>query len=125
MKPPGIRENVLQHEPRDPVRRALPDDLGARVFHHLAEMNARRTDGFASAAIEASEHVLAECVGDPRAALIQGAHQVDAAARRIHLAAEHAISRARRQAQPAVDAIEVKLILRRCGGQDSVSLQDR
>ena len=116
---------MLQHEPRDPVRRTLADDLGARVFHHLAEMNAGRTHGFASPAIQASEHVLAESVGDAGAAFIQGAHQVDAAARRIHLAAEHAVRRTRRQTQAAVNAIEVKLILRRCGGQGSVSFQDR
>ena len=117
MKSSGIGEHVPQHEPGDPVRRTLADDIRARVFHHLAEMNARRTHRFARTAIKASEHVLAERVGDLRAAFIQGAHQVNASARRIHLTAEHAVRRTRRQAQAAMNAVEVKLILRRCGGQ--------
>ena len=108
---------MLEHKPRDPVRRALTNYLGTGIFHHLPEMNAGWTHGLARAAIEASEHVLAECIGDPSTALIQGAHQVDTAARRVHLAAEHSVCRTRWQAQTAVNAIEVKLILRRCGGQ--------
>jgi hypothetical protein len=69
-----------KHQARNPVCRPLLDNFRARVFHHLAKMNARRADGFACAAIEAPEHVFDEGIRDPGAAFIEGAHQVDAAA---------------------------------------------
>lgn len=106
-----------QHEPCDPVRRTLIDDIRARVLHHLAEVNTGRAHRFTGTAVEASEHVFAERIGYLRAALIESAHQIDASARGIHLAAEHTVRRTRRQAKAAVNAVEVKLILRRCGDQ--------
>ena len=106
-----------QHEPCDPVRRTLIDDIRARVLHHLAEVNTGRAHRFTRAAVETSKHVLAERVGNLRAALVERAHEIDTSARGIHLAAEHTVRRTRRQAQATVNAVEVKLILRRCGGQ--------
>lgn len=125
MKSAAVRENMLQHQTRNPVRGLLTHDIGACLFHHLAEMNSRRTHGFTRPAIQAPKHMFAEGFRDACPAFIQRAHQIDSAARRIHFAAEHAIRRARRQTQSAVNAIEVKLILRRCGGQGSVSFPDR
>ena len=106
-----------QHEPCDPVRRALIDDIRACVLHHLAEVNTGRAHRFTRAAVETSEHVFAERIGYLRATFIERAHEIDASTRGIHLAAEHTVRRTRRQAKAAVNAVEVKLILRRCGGQ--------
>src|SRR5262245_37630514 len=125
MKSPWIGKYVPQHQTGNPVSFALTHDIGARILHHLAEMDAGRAGGLACAAIEAPEHVLTERIGDARAAFVKRTHQINAAARRIHLTAEYAIRRAGRQTQSAVDAIEVKLILRRCGGQGSTSFPDR
>src|SRR5262245_25354764 len=60
------------------------------------------------AAVEAAEHVLDERIGNLRAAFIERPHHANAAARRIHLTAQHAIGRARRKAQAAMDAVEVE-----------------
>jgi hypothetical protein len=61
--------------------------------------------------------VLAERIGNSSATFVQRTHQVDSTPRRIHLAAKHAICRTRGKTQTAVNTIEVKLILRRRGGQ--------
>src|SRR5437899_307461 len=103
-----MREDMLQHEARDPVCRMLFRNLAAHRFHHLTEMHTRRTRRLASAAVETAEHMLFERRCDLRPAFVECAHQVDPASRRIHLAAEDAICRTRRQAESAMHAIQIE-----------------
>ena len=74
MEPPGIRENMLEHKPRDPLSATAALDLGACLFHHLAEVNARGAGRFARAAIQTTEHMFGKCVRYAGAALVQCAH---------------------------------------------------
>ena len=129
-EPPGKRKHMLEHQSRNPVRRTLRDDRRARVFHHLTEMHAGGAGGFAGAAIQTLEHVLDERIGDLCPAFVERAHQVDSAARRIHLAAEYAVCRARRQTKATMNAVQVELLFsaiihHRCAFQGSDVLQDR
>ena len=111
MEAPWIRKDMVQHQPRHPVCGTLLDDFAAHIFHHVPEMHSTRTCRLARAAIQATEHVLHEGVGDGGAAFVIGAHEIDAAAGRVHLVAEHTVGRARGQAQSAVNAIQVKSAL--------------
>src|SRR5205814_1936463 len=80
------------------------------------------------AAIETTEHVLDEGIRDFGTALIERPHHVNAAARRVHFAAQHAIRRARGQTKTAMNAIEIKLIgfvRHRRAVPDSFCLRDR
>ena len=90
------------------MRRPVLNDFSAHFFHHVPEMHTRRARGLARTAIETSEHMLDEGIRDLRPAFIKRAHEINAAARRIHLTAEHSISGARRETQAAMDAIQVQ-----------------
>src|SRR5204863_891397 len=93
MESPWMRKHMVQHEPCDPMRRSIFYDLSAHLLHHVAEMDTRRARRLARAAIETAEHVFYKRIGDLRAAFVERAHEINAAARRVHLAAEHAVSR--------------------------------
>ena len=129
LKSPRVRKYMLQHEPGNPMSRPLVDNFAPHFFHHVAEMHARRTGRLARPAIEASEHVLHKRIRDLRAAFVVRAHQIDASARRIHLAAEYAVRRTRGQTQTAVNAVEIQrwfsFFLRQHGVRRSIDLRDR
>src|SRR5207247_10102495 len=77
-------------------------DVGARGLEQRAEWDTGRTRGFARAAAEAEIEVARVRVRDVQAALGHRAHQIDAAAGRVHLLAERAIRRTDGAADPAV-----------------------
>src|SRR5438309_937351 len=86
-------------------RRPVPPQLSARRLEERAEPHARRARGLAGAAAETEIQMAPEGLAELHAPLRGGAHQVDAAARGIHLLTEDAIGRARRQADPAMHAL--------------------
>src|SRR4051812_16096953 len=110
-----------EHAERERAKHAFPkaalardDELRPSRLDELAVFDARRARGLAGAAVEALIDVLREPGAarvDP--ALPHGLHELDAAARRIHLDAEHRVCRARRQAESAVHAPREQ-VFRRC-----------
>ena len=82
---------MLQHQPRHPVRRALGRDLGARVFHHVAEVHSGWARRFTGTAIQTLEHVIDKRFRNLCTPLVERTHEINAAARRIHFASKHAI----------------------------------
>ena len=92
-------------------RDAASTIFAAHVFHHVAELH---PDGQAvSQARQSRQRNMCSTKESVicGAAFVKGPHEVDAAARGIHFVAEHAISRARRQAQAAMNAIEIRFVL--------------
>ena len=105
---PG-EERRLSAKPRVAVVRvgrahALAGELAARGLEEVAEGHARGAGRLAGAAAEAEVEMARERRRQLGASLGGGAHEVDAAARRVHLLAEHAERRALRQADTAVHA---------------------
>jgi hypothetical protein len=98
--------------------RTLRLHLGARGLDELPELHPGRTRRLARAAVEALVDVLVELRADRDAALVRGLHQPDPAARVVHLHAEHDVGRARREAQPAMDALTDEAPVRRVGAGD-------
>jgi len=90
------------------MRRPLLGDRPSHLFNHVAEMHAGRARRLACPAVQTSEHVLNERIGYLCAAFIKRSHQINAAARRVHLAAEDPIRGARREAQTTMDAVQVE-----------------
>src|SRR5262250_363853 len=82
----------------------LARELGPRRLQELAEGHAGGARRLAAAAPETEIEVTRERWGEPNPSLGGRAHEVDAAARRVHLLAQHSIGRALRQADAAVDA---------------------
>src|SRR5271166_5661772 len=81
-------------------------DICACVLDEPAVVDAGGARRLASAASEAQVE-MAHCVAvEFEAAFGERLHQVDAAARRIHLSARHDVSWARLEAESAVDAVE-------------------
>src|SRR2546421_13008921 len=85
--------------------RPVPPQLSARRLEERAEPHARRARGLAGAAAETEIQMTLEGLAELHAPLGGGADQVDTAARGIHFLTEDAISRARRQADPAMHAL--------------------
>ena len=111
MKAARMREDVIERQPHDPVRRSFVDDPGPGVFHHVPEANSRGTNRFTRPAIQTTEHVIHEGVGYRGAAFVERPHQVNPSPGRIHFVAEDTVGRAGRQAQPAVNTIQVQFIV--------------
>src|SRR5215475_13485584 len=90
------------------MRRLLLDDGSAHLLHHVDEMNAGRARRLTCAAVQTPKHVLDEGVGYLCPAFIKCTHQVNAATRRIHLAAQHPVRGTRRETQTAMDAVQIE-----------------
>lgn len=105
MKSPWIWEHVFEHEPCDPVRGSLIDNLSAHLFHHVTEVHTGWARRLACSAVEATEHVLYKGIRDLRAAFLERPHQVNTSAGRIHFVSKHAIGWTRRETQAAMDAV--------------------
>src|SRR5262249_4829526 len=96
------------------VCRAILNDFAAHFLHHVPEVHSGRTSGFTCATVETAKHVLHKRVSNLRPAFVKCAHHVDTAAWRIHFAPQHSIGGTRREAQPAMNAIEVERSLSFC-----------
>src|SRR5262245_55990502 len=81
----------------------LARELGPRRLQELAEGHAGGARRLAAAAAETEIEVTGEGWGETNPSLGGRAHEIDAAARRVHLLAQHAIGRALRQTDAAVD----------------------
>ncbi len=86
-------------------------DVRAGRLDQAVVLDARRARGHARHAAEAAVEVLDDGVGQRHRAVDEAAHQVDAAARRVHLLVPERVGRARRQAEAAVDAVGDQLRL--------------
>ena len=110
-EPPAGEHGFEDEATQQPFPRSrLPRfaDCGPRFVHHERELDARRTGGFAGAAFQAQKHVLFEGdAGRRYAALVDGLHQVDTAARRIHFASQLQVRGTDREAEAAVNAVQV------------------
>src|SRR5207247_5933147 len=106
-EPVGMREDAEDEGLEQPPPQGAPAaalDLRARRLEQRAERHARRARGLARATAETEVEVARVSLGDVEPALRDGAHQIDATARRVHLLAERAVGRTRRQADAAVHA---------------------
>jgi hypothetical protein len=79
-------------------------EIRARRLEQGAELHAGRASRLAGAAAEAKIEVTLIGLGRLEPPLGDGAHEIEAAARRVHLLTEHAVGRALRQADAAVHA---------------------
>src|SRR5262247_1015697 len=104
----GIREDLERPARRRMIglgsAHLLARELGARRLQELAEGHSGWAGRFAAAAAEAEIEMTREGRCEAHPPLRGRAHEVDAAARRVHLLAEHAIGRTLRQTNAAVDA---------------------
>jgi hypothetical protein len=91
-----VREDGEQQagEPAAPPGPPVALDVGARRLQQRAKAHAGRTCRLAGAAAETEIEVIRELLGDRQAPLGHRAHQVEAAARRVHLLAEDPVGRA-------------------------------
>ena len=106
-------EDQPAEEPAADGTRDLALDLATHLFEQPAEGHAGRACRLAGPATEAAVHVGDEVRSEPDAPLGGGPHQVDAAARRVHLLPEDPVGRTLGEADPAVDAVEDPLPDRR------------
>src|SRR3989441_8381907 len=97
-----IDDSVQEAPPRG---RTVASELGARRLEERAEADARGTRGLARPAAETEVDVTGEGLGQRDASLGRGPHQVDPAARRVHLLAQHPVRWTLGQADAAVDAL--------------------
>src|SRR6202011_2676295 len=88
-------------------------DLGARGLDQLSVVHAGRASWHASHAAKTAIEMADPIRSQFRSAFAGELHQVDAAARRIHLLAPQDIRRADRQAETAVNALFDNFIRRR------------
>jgi hypothetical protein len=86
-------------------------DERARAFNQASVVNAGRTRGFASAATEAQVEMTGGVVVEFDASFGERLHQVDATARRIHLASSCDVSWAGLGAKSAVNAVEQQIVV--------------
>src|SRR5206468_3446494 len=111
--PVDVGEQVALHAPGQepdaaappPRRRAVAPELSARRLEERPEADARGTRGLARPAAETEVEVTGEGLGQPDPALGRGPHEIDPAARRVHLLAQHPVRRTLGQADPAVDTL--------------------
>src|SRR6266508_3260690 len=99
-------------------RRPGATELRARRLEERAEPHARRARGFARATPETEVEMALEGPAQPHPALGRRPHQVDAAARRVHLFAEHPVSRTLWEADPAVHALSDLVEVGSLGGAE-------
>src|SRR5688500_13308746 len=90
-------------------------DLRPRAFDQRSVLHTRRTRRDARQAPETRVEMLRERIAEVGASLERRLHQVDPSSRRVHLLAPQGIRRARRQAEPAVNAGVDQLTLRDVG----------
>src|SRR5438093_190572 len=108
----GARDHDVPTCERQQARR-VPVDVGEQVAPQLSarrleerpEADARGTRGLARPAAETEVEVTGEGLGQPDPALGRGPHEIDPAARRVHLLAQHPVRRTLGQADPAVDTL--------------------
>src|ERR1700683_2297118 len=74
-------------------------------------MNARRAGGLATAAAEAQIKMARCVVVELDASFGDRLHQIDSAARRVHLASRHDVGRAGLRAEPAMNAVEEQVVV--------------
>src|SRR5271166_6535925 len=74
-------------------------------------MNARRAGGLATAAAEAQIEMARGVVVELDVCLSERLHQIDSAARRVHLASRHDVGRAGLRAEPAMNAVEQQVVI--------------
>ena len=122
-QPPRVGEQPEDQRPEGPVAaraRVAALDLLAGGLDQLAVLDPRRAGGdtghAAEALVEVADHLVVHGL-----ALAADLHQVDPAARRVHLLAPEHVGRAGGQAEAAVDAVVDQLLLGRVmvveGGQ--------
>src|SRR5262245_8020718 len=99
-----------EHEPFNPMRRSIPNDSVAHIFHHSSELDSGRTSCLAGATVETTKHVLVERVRDRGASFVIRPHQIDSASRRIGFRTKHAIRRTRWETEAAMNAVEIQLL---------------
>src|SRR3989449_6773360 len=99
-------------------RRPGATELRARRLEERAESHARRARGFARATTETEVEMVLEGPAQPYPALGRRPHQVDAAARRVHLFAEHPVGRTLWEADPAVHALSDLVEVGSLGGAE-------
>ena len=86
-------------------------DECARAFNQAAIVDAGRAGGLASAATEAQIEMARGIVVELDAAFGERLHQIDSAARRVHLASRHDVGRTGLGAESAVHAVEQQLVV--------------
>src|SRR5271154_3261279 len=74
-------------------------------------MNSRRAGSLATAAAEAQIQMARRVVVELDASVSERLHQIDSAARRVHLGSRHDVGRARLRAKPAMNAVEEQVIV--------------
>ena len=104
---PVAREDLLENETtKTPLTSAVGRGDAAGTFDPRAVLNTGWTNRLTGPTVEASVHVLGKVrIVLLDLAFVDGLDLVDPAARRVHFRAEHTVSRAVIQTQPAVDAL--------------------
>src|SRR5204863_8381473 len=92
-------QELLERRPRDPFL-----DMIACVFEEIAVCHATGADGFTGAAAETTVNVGDGRTAERQPAILHGAHEIDAPARRIVFVAGLEVRRARGETQAAMDA---------------------
>jgi hypothetical protein len=103
-----VREDLEDQAAKEAIQRPAGVallDLRARRLDQPVVLHAGRARSHAGHAAEAAVEVLDDRVRELDRAVDEPAHQVDPAARRVHLLVPERIRRARRQAEAAVDAV--------------------
>src|SRR5262249_38812879 len=108
-EPRPLREHPQQEAakeatPEGPRREAL--DLSARLLDQTAARDPRGARCLTRPAPEAAVHVEEEVLREADSAFGDGAHEVDAPTRGVHLLTQHAVRWTLRQADAAVHAVE-------------------
>ena len=104
------KHETLQPADVERPRRHLRD-VHAKRLNQFAILDAGRARRFARPAVEAQVEMVMNLVIQLQAAVGNGAHEVDAAARAIRFEAKLEVCRASRGAQAAMHAIQEQLIV--------------
>ena len=109
-KQPRACEDPAQHHAADPVplfrvQDSRAFDVRARLLKHPRVVHARRARRLAREAAEAEIHLVAKRLGEIEPPLGDIPHELDASARAVLFELRRVVSRARRQAQAAMDAL--------------------
>src|SRR5262245_7463293 len=125
-QPQRIRKQREDQAAERAVRKRPPDvplQLRTRGLDEAVVLNAGRTGREAGHAAEARVEMTSKALVPRRAALQCGAHQVDAASRRVRFFAPYHVGRACRQTEAAMNAVVDELarwwmcgVEDRCGG---------